>query len=114
VQFDLFDFFFSGSFFMIFMIVPLVFFVIVAIIMIKSCRSSQDAIGSITLEAPSFVIPESRRGYSDGVEMKTVRLPDKCPSCGASLSPEGIDWVGPLEARCNYCGGTVKAHFESV
>jgi hypothetical protein len=69
-----------------------------------------------SIEAPSFVIPDQHRGQrrSDGSEMKTVRLPEKCTSCGAAVSTEGIDWTGPLEAKCNYCGGTLRASFESV
>jgi rRNA maturation protein Nop10 len=69
-----------------------------------------------TIEPPPFVIPDEYRGQrrSDGSEMKTVRLPEKCPSCGAAVSHEGIDWTGPLEAKCNYCGGTLRANFESV
>jgi hypothetical protein len=69
-----------------------------------------------TLEAPSFVIPDQHRGQrrSDGTEMKTVRLPEKCPSCTAALSHEGIDWTGPLEAKCNYCGGALRATFENI
>ena len=70
----------------------------------------------LTIEAPPFVIPDEYRGQkrSDGTEIKTVRLPDRCPSCNAAISHEGIDWTGPLEAKCNYCGGTLRATFESV
>lgn len=69
-----------------------------------------------TVTPPSFVIPErhQRGGRSDGNTVKTVRLPEKCPSCGASMSHEAIDWTGPLEARCNYCGSTVHAKFENI
>jgi hypothetical protein len=69
-----------------------------------------------TIEAPSFVIPEEHRGSTrrDGSQMTTVRLPERCPSCGANITQEGIDWTGPLEARCSYCGATVRASFERV
>ena len=72
--------------------------------------------GSFTMEAPSYAIPQYHQGSvrSDGTQIKTVRLPEKCPSCGASLSHEGIDWTGPLEAKCTYCGSTVKAQFENI
>lgn len=100
------------------------FFIFVIIIIIIgvsfACRAGSGVATSVargfTMEAPSFVIPERERGQtrSDGTEMKTVRLPDKCPSCGAAISHEGIDWTGPLEAKCNYCGGTLKAKFETI
>jgi hypothetical protein len=100
------------------------FFIFVIIIIIIgvsfACRAGSSVATSMargfTLEAPSFVIPDRHRGQrrSDGTEMKTVRLPEKCPSCNAAISHEGIDWTGPLEAKCNYCGGTLRATFESI
>jgi hypothetical protein len=117
-MFDFFDIFSSMT--MMFMIIPIIIVVVVIIIIVTVCRAGSGVATSIargfTLEAPSFVIPERDRGHrrSDGSEMTTVRLPERCPSCGAGLSHEGIDWTGPLEAKCNYCGGTVRANFERV
>jgi hypothetical protein len=37
------------------------------------------------------------------------QVPTQCPSCGAPLSSENIDWVGPLQAQCPYCFATVDA-----
>lgn len=110
---DFFDFFMS--FFGLFFIIPIIiFFIIFAFVASRICQASRAMTqGGWTIEAPSFVIPHART-RSDGSQMKTVRLPDRCPSCGAALSHEGIDWVGPMEARCTYCGGTVKARFEEV
>ncbi len=112
-SFDFFDFFFS--FFGFFFIIPFIIFIIIFVFAIsKICQAGKTmSQGGWTIEPPSFVIPHART-RSDGSDMKTVRLPDRCPSCGASLSYEGIDWVGPMEAKCNYCGGTVKARFENV
>ncbi|MGV9169956.1 MAG: hypothetical protein ACOC38_08480 [Promethearchaeia archaeon] len=70
-----------------------------------------------SVQPPTYVIPEEHRresNVSDSSSMQSVRLPEKCPSCGASLSHEAIDWVGPLEAKCSYCGATVHATFEEV
>lgn len=98
-----------------------IFVIIIVIIGVSfACRAGSGVASSMargfTMEAPSFAIPERYRGQrrSDGSEMTTVRLPEKCPSCGAAVSHEGIDWIGPLEAKCNYCGGTVRASFERV
>jgi hypothetical protein len=109
-----------GTFTTMFIVIMIFVVVIVIIGVAFACRASSGIASSVargfTMEAPSFVIPERHRGQtrSDGSEMKTVRLPEKCPSCGASISHEGIDWTGPLEAKCNYCGGTLRATFERV
>ncbi|MDF1537894.1 MAG: hypothetical protein P1Q69_03220 [Candidatus Thorarchaeota archaeon] len=113
--FDIFSLF--QSFFIIVAVISVLFFIIVVVVIVKICRQGATGMsGGFVIEPPKFVIPDRYQGRtrSDGTEMKMVRLPDRCPSCNASLSHEGIDWVGPLEARCNYCGGTVKARFESV
>jgi hypothetical protein len=122
LQFDFSDIFgdIFGTFTLMFMIIPIIFIVVVVIIFFTVCRAGSGVATQIargfTVEAPSFVIPEQHRGQqrSDGSEIRTVRLPEKCPSCGAGLSHEGIDWTGPLEAKCGYCGGQVKANFERI
>ncbi len=125
VQFDLWDPFtvfdsFFSNFMTFFIIVSIIFVVIFVVVIFTVCRGSAGIARSVsrgfTMEAPAFVIPERHRGQtrSDGTEMTTVRLPEKCPSCGAAISQEGIDWVGPLEAKCSYCGGTLRATFERV
>jgi hypothetical protein len=32
--------------------------------------------------------------------------PRFCKDCGAALTSEGIEWVGPLSVKCPYCGAT--------
>ncbi len=34
--------------------------------------------------------------------------PEKCPNCKGVLSAENIEWVGPLTAKCPYCGSSVR------
>ena len=109
-----------GTFTLMFTVIAVVMVVFVILIVWFVCRAGSGVASSIargfTIEAPSFVIPDQHRGQrrSDGTEMNTVRLPDRCPSCGAAISHEGIDWTGPLEAKCNYCGGTLRATFEAI
>jgi hypothetical protein len=109
-----------GNFMTIFIIISIVFVFAFVMIIFVACRRSASITRGITqgftMDAPPFAIPDKHRGQrrSDGSEMTTVRLPEKCPSCGASISQEGIDWTGPLEAKCNYCGGTLRAKFERV
>ncbi|TFG34082.1 hypothetical protein EU527_05210 [Candidatus Thorarchaeota archaeon] len=122
MQFDLtfpFDTFFN-FFNIMFIIVPIIFVVVFVIIAFTVCRGGMGIARSVsrgfTVDAPSFVIPNRYRGErrSDGSQMTTVRLPERCPSCGATISQEGIDWTGPLEAKCSYCGGPLRATFERV
>ncbi len=109
-----------GTIGIFFVVIPIIFVVIFIIIAATACRSGAHVAGNVarglTMDAPPFVIPENQRGQtrSDGTEMTTVRLPERCPSCGATISQGTIDWVGPLEAKCNYCGGTLRARFERV
>ncbi len=33
--------------------------------------------------------------------------PKTCSSCGAGISAETVEWVGPLSIKCSYCGATL-------
>ena len=37
------------------------------------------------------------------------QVPPHCPSCGADINTEDVDWVGPLQAKCPYCSATIEA-----
>ncbi|MFW9849616.1 MAG: hypothetical protein ACFFF4_10755 [Candidatus Thorarchaeota archaeon] len=105
---------FLGSFFLIFGIIVAVVF-IVAIVICLRMRSTVSESALQTIRAPQTAIPEqykTRAEQDDGLRM--VRIPVECPKCKAPLSQETIDWVGPLEAKCQYCGSTVRATFEKV
>jgi hypothetical protein len=36
-------------------------------------------------------------------------LPVKCPSCGAAIRSEEVEWIDEIHAVCNYCGSTLAA-----
>ena len=35
-------------------------------------------------------------------------LPTHCPSCGAALRPDEVEWLDELSAECGYCGSPVR------
>ena len=35
-------------------------------------------------------------------------LPAHCPSCGAALRPDEVDWLDDITAECAYCGSPVR------
>ncbi|MGY5879525.1 MAG: hypothetical protein RTV31_04700 [Candidatus Thorarchaeota archaeon] len=103
----------------------IIFFFVVFVLLFVGCivfsvrrarRAARAIRESVAVQAPMHVIPDKYQGsvQRHGSQMTTVRLPPKCPSCGAEVSFEGIDWVGPLEAKCGYCGGTMRATFERI
>ncbi|MBK6646722.1 MAG: hypothetical protein IPG44_13430 [Anaerolineales bacterium] len=53
------------------------------------------------LPAPVDVLPEPPR--------KRAILPTHCPSCGAGVRPDEVDWLDEATAECDYCGSPVRA-----
>jgi hypothetical protein len=43
-------------------------------------------------------------------ETRTKRpiLPTHCPSCGAALRPDEVEWIDNVTAECAYCGSPVR------
>jgi hypothetical protein len=113
-------FFQSLSFFELMMLISVLAFIIPLVVCIiairRSRRTPQRMMDSILVEAPMHAIPEEYEGsiQTHGTRTTTVRLPMKCPSCGAQVAHESVDWTGPLEAQCGYCGATMRATFENV
>jgi hypothetical protein len=35
-------------------------------------------------------------------------LPTHCPSCGAALKPNDVEWLDEVTAECEYCGSPVR------
>ena len=115
-------FFQSLSFFDLIILLMVLAFLLPLIICIVGARRlrrkgpSPRRPDTILVDAPFHAIPEESRGsvQTDGSRTTTVRLPVECPSCGAQIAHENVDWVGPLEARCNYCGATIRASLENI
>ncbi len=43
------------------------------------------------------------------VAQKRAILPTHCPSCGAAVRPDEVEWLDELTAECDYCGSPVRA-----
>ncbi len=115
-------FFESLSFFDIVILISILSILVPIIICVVALRRSrrtrmhQRRMDSVLVEAPMHAMPDDYKGsvQTHGSRTTTVRLPVECPSCGAQVSHESVDWTGPLEAQCNYCGATMRATFERV
>jgi hypothetical protein len=56
--------------------------------------------GFITYSGDSIGGDSSMQNY----DRKAIyKVPSKCPSCGASLTIEEVEWIGLLKAKCPYC-----------
>jgi hypothetical protein len=110
----------EGSLFPIstFLLIPIILFIggvlIVGVIVFR-LRAGQPKMEDIfKMQAPDHALPERYRSEPQTSDIRTVRLPVTCPSCGASLTKDNIDWTGPLEAECKYCGAVLRARLEKL
>ena len=55
---------------------------------------------SIILTTPAFETEEA--------SVKRLSLPTHCPSCGAGLRPDEVEWLDDVTAECAYCGSPVR------
>ena len=91
----------TGTILFYLMVVPMVSFLVGAGIMMYGMKDSMPmrgfglfgAMGARNDEAPK--------------EKTFIHEPPRfCSDCGATMSSEGIEWVGPLTVKCPYCGAT--------
>jgi hypothetical protein len=52
---------------------------------------------SVLPETPSFE-----------ASAKKPTLPTHCPSCGAPLRPDEVEWLDDVTAECGYCGSPIR------
>ena len=57
-------------------------------------------LNSIILITPAFETEEA--------SAKRSVLPTHCPSCGAGLRPDEVEWLDDVTAECAYCGSPVR------
>jgi hypothetical protein len=39
---------------------------------------------------------------------KRPHLPTHCPSCGAAVRPDEVEWLDEATAECAYCGSPIR------
>lgn len=90
-----------GTILLYMMVVPMMSFLIGAGIMMYGMK---DTMGRTRFGLFGMMADTS----NDARKEKTFihEPPRFCSDCGASLSAEGIEWVGPLSVKCPYCGAT--------
>lgn len=44
----------------------------------------------------------------DSAPAKKPVLPTHCPSCGAAVRPDEVEWLDDVTAECAYCGSPVR------
>lgn len=54
--------------------------------------------------SPDMTIPTNEPAAAGAQINNHQKLPSKCPSCGAPVHPETVDWVENGQAACAYCG----------
>ena len=47
--------------------------------------------------------------FSAEPSAKRPALPTHCPSCGAPLQPDEVDWLDDVTAECGFCGSPVQS-----
>jgi len=103
-----------GTFLVIPIIIGIATVVIVGVVVFRMRTRGPTVEDIFRMQAPDNALPERYRSEPETSDIRTVRLPVTCPSCGASLTKDNIDWTGPLEAECKYCGGVLRARLEKL
>jgi hypothetical protein len=54
--------------------------------------------------------PEASLSETESQEIQAKRpvLPTHCPSCGAAVRPDEIEWLDEVTAECAYCGSPIR------
>ena len=54
--------------------------------------------------------PEASLSGTESQEIPVKRpvLPTHCPSCGAAVRPDEVEWLDEVTAECAYCGSPIR------
>jgi hypothetical protein len=77
----------------------------------KICFWLKDEVESLGLVEQAQIINNWAGGLSTSPSQpeKHPALPVKCPSCGAPIHPNDINWLDSVTAECDFCGSPLRA-----
>jgi hypothetical protein len=52
--------------------------------------------------------PSTPAVETDPTPTRRPILPTHCPSCGAAVRPDEVEWLAEITAECAYCGSPVR------
>ena len=52
-------------------------------------------------------LPNTPSDEKSAPEKRSV-LPTHCPSCGATVKPDEVEWLDEITAECSYCGSPIR------
>jgi hypothetical protein len=67
-------------------------------------RGLQKEASEIETWLKNVLPPES----SPDAPVKSPVLPTRCPSCGAGVRPDEVEWLDDVTAECAYCGSPIR------
>jgi hypothetical protein len=82
-----------------------VMIVVIIYIIYRAAKAGQQAHG--IYEVPTVPAKPERHILRE-------TLPTKCPQCLGPISYEKVDWVGPRQAQCPYCGHVVELEVQET
>lgn len=53
-------------------------------------------------------LPAGAAMFAEPTARQKPQLPTHCPSCGAALRPDEVEWLDESTAECAYCGSPVR------
>jgi hypothetical protein len=56
----------------------------------------------------SSIAPGITEADTEPPSAKRPQLPTHCPSCGAAVRPDEVEWLDEVTAECAYCGSPIR------
>ena len=67
-------------------------------------EESQQLMALLNRNAPQVILSK----LTSAPPIKRPALPTHCPSCGAAVRPDEVEWLDEVTAECTYCGSPIR------